>query len=118
MSAGVATAGRKLVGGNPKDINHGNPPYEDEAKRVRFDLHRVSEQICCTLRLGSYPRRSHRASAEAHCPLAISHFGQSVIRPAYGAPAKCLQPARMPAAFVIAARVCAAVPPAGWPGGW
>jgi hypothetical protein len=43
--------------------------YDAEAKRMGFDLRRVTVQIVSrSLRLGSYPRRSHRVSAGAHCP--------------------------------------------------
>src|SRR5438874_13039713 len=50
--------------------------YDAEAKRTGFDLRRVTVQIVArSLRLGSYPRRSHRVSAGAHRRLTVSHVG-------------------------------------------
>jgi hypothetical protein len=46
--------------------------YDAEAKRKGFDLRRLQFKLFGKLRLGSYPRRSHRVSAGAHCPSRLS----------------------------------------------
>jgi hypothetical protein len=50
--------------------------YGAEAKRTGFDLGDYSSKLFKKLRFGSYPRRSHRVSAGAHCPSDRQSFWQ------------------------------------------
>src|SRR5439155_16601959 len=68
MGARVTTVRRELVDRSPADINH-EFLNGRQGERVRADLRRYRPNLFGELRLGSYPRRSHRASAGAHCPL-------------------------------------------------
>src|SRR5438132_2097884 len=53
--------------------------YDAEAKRTGFDLRRLQFKLFEKLRLGSYPRRSHRASAGAHRPSDYQPFWQFAV---------------------------------------
>ena len=53
--------------------------YDAEAKRKGFDLRRLQFKLFGKLRLGSYPRRSHRVSAGAHCPSDCQPFWQFAV---------------------------------------
>jgi len=53
--------------------------YDAEAKRAGFDRRRLQFKLFGKLRLGSYPRRSHRVSAGAHCPSDSQPFWQLAV---------------------------------------
>ena len=53
--------------------------YDAKAKRARFDLRRLQFKLFEKLRLGSYPRRSHRVSAGARCPSGCQPFWQFAV---------------------------------------
>src|SRR2546430_2831788 len=56
-----------------------SPSSDAKAKRARCDGRRLQTKLSKELRLGSYPRRSHRASAGARCPSDCQPFWQLAV---------------------------------------